>query len=92
MSLKLRRVLMGTGIALVLAVGVMVLKPGSLFVQADAATDYQQLQKFSRVMEMVRRAYVKDVSDENLAMGRVPACCPVSIHIPPIWTRTCINK
>ncbi|MDQ6999283.1 MAG: S41 family peptidase [Mariprofundus sp.] len=69
MSLKLRRVLMGTGIALVLAVGVMVLKPGSLFVQADAATDYQQLQKFSRVMEMVRRAYVKDVSDEELIDG-----------------------
>ena len=69
MSLKLRRVLMGTGIALVLVVGVMALKPGSLFVQADAATDYQQLQKFSRVMEMVRRAYVKDVSDEELIDG-----------------------
>ena len=69
MSLKLRRVLMGTGIALVLVAGVMALKPGGLFLQADAATDYQQLQKFSRVMEMVRRAYVKDVSDEELIDG-----------------------
>jgi len=60
---------MGTGIALVLVAGVMALKPGSFFLQADAATDYQQLQKFSRVMEMVRRAYVKDVSDEELIDG-----------------------
>ena len=69
MPLKLRRVLMGTGIALVLVIGVLAWKPGSLFLQADAATDYQQLQKFSRVMEMVRRAYVEDVSDEKLIDG-----------------------
>jgi len=69
MSLKLRQVLMGTGIALVLIIGVLAWKPGSVFLQADAATDYQQLQKFSRVMEMVRRAYVEDVSDEELIDG-----------------------
>jgi len=69
MSLKLRRVLLGTGAAIALVIGVMVLKPGVGFWQADAATDYQQLQKFSRVMEMVRRAYVEDVSDEKLIDG-----------------------
>ncbi|MDQ6982652.1 MAG: hypothetical protein Q9M08_06585 [Mariprofundus sp.] len=69
MSLNLRRVLLGTGIALVLIIGVLAWKPGSVFLQADAATDYQQLQKFSRVMEMVRRAYVEDVSDEELIDG-----------------------
>jgi len=69
MSLKLRQVLIGTGIALTLVIGVLVWKPGGIFLQADAATDYQQLQKFSRVMEMVRRAYVEDVSDEELIDG-----------------------
>jgi len=41
----------------------------SLAGQADAATNYKQLQKFSQVMEMVRRSYVKKVSDENLIDG-----------------------
>ena len=69
MSLKLRRVLLGTGAALVLATGVMLWQPGAGFWQADAATDYQQLQKFSTVMEMVRRTYVEDLSDEKLIDG-----------------------
>jgi len=69
MSLKLRRVLLGTGAALVVASGVMLWQPGTGFWQADAATDYQQLQKFSTVMEMVRRTYVKDLSDEKLIDG-----------------------
>jgi len=69
MSLKLRRVLLGTGAAIVLVIGVMVWKPGSGFWQADAATDYQQLQKFSRVMEIVKRAYVENISDEKLIDG-----------------------
>jgi len=69
MSLKLRRVLLGTGAAIILVIGVMVWKPLVGSWQADAATDYQQLQKFSRVMEMVRRAYVENVSDEKLIDG-----------------------
>jgi carboxyl-terminal processing protease len=69
MSLKLRRVLLGTGTAIALVIGVMVWNPGAGFWQADAATDYQQLQKFSRVMEMVRRAYVEKVTDEKLIDG-----------------------
>lgn len=69
MSLKIRRVLLGAGAAVVLVIGVMVWKPGVGSWQADAATDYQQLQKFSRVMEMVRRAYVEKVGDEKLIDG-----------------------
>jgi len=67
--LKLRNLLLGTGAAVMLAVAVMAWNPVSGFVQADAATDYEQLQKFSRVMEMVRRAYVEDVQDEKLIDG-----------------------
>jgi len=68
-SLKLRHVLMGTVAGFSLAIGVMVWSPGEGILQADAATDYEQLQKFSRVMEMVRRAYVEDVKDEQLIDG-----------------------
>ncbi len=41
----------------------------SLADKASAATNYKQLQKFSQVMEMVRRSYVKKVSDEKLIDG-----------------------
>ncbi|RLL55107.1 S41 family peptidase [Mariprofundus sp. EBB-1] len=60
---------MGTVAGFSLAIGVMVWSPGEGILQADAATDYEQLQKFSRVMEMVRRAYVEDVKDEQLIDG-----------------------
>jgi len=39
------------------------------FGQALAATNYEQLQKFSRIMEMVRRSYVEKVPDEKLIDG-----------------------
>ncbi|MDQ6970166.1 MAG: S41 family peptidase [Mariprofundus sp.] len=68
-STKLRNLLLGTTAALMLALAAMVWSPGTGFLQADAATDYEQLQKFSRVMEMVRRAYVENVNDEKLIDG-----------------------
>ncbi|MDX8391978.1 MAG: S41 family peptidase [Mariprofundaceae bacterium] len=37
--------------------------------QAVAATNYEQLQKFSKIMEMVRRSYVEEVPDEALIDG-----------------------
>jgi carboxyl-terminal processing protease len=37
--------------------------------QAVAATNYEQLQKFSKIMEMVRRSYVEEVDDETLIDG-----------------------
>ncbi|TLS76929.1 S41 family peptidase [Mariprofundus erugo] len=69
MSLTLRRVLLSASAVSLLAVAVVAWQPGSGYQQADAATDYQQLQKFSRVMEMVRQAYVEEVSDEKLIDG-----------------------
>jgi len=48
---------------------VLLWQPATGYRQAVAATDYQQLQKFSRVMEMVRRAYVEEVADEKLIDG-----------------------
>jgi len=68
-SLKLRHILLGATAALMLVIGAMVWNPGAGFLQADAATDYEQLQKFSRVMAMVRGAYVEDVQDESLIDG-----------------------
>lgn len=47
--------------------GLMMWRSGSD--QAVAATNYEQLQKFSKVMEMVRRSYVEKVSDEKLING-----------------------
>jgi carboxyl-terminal processing protease len=69
MSLKLRRVLIGIGAVTVILSAVLLWRPVTGYQQAVAATDYQQLQKFSRVMEMVRRAYVEEVADEKLIDG-----------------------
>jgi len=64
-----RYLLSGTCAALLLVAAVIAWNPGTGFLQANAATDYEQLQKFSRVMQMVRRAYVEDVQDEKLIDG-----------------------
>jgi len=69
MSLMFRRVLLSAGAAALIAAGVMAWHPGTGYQQANAATDYQQLQKFSQVMEMVRQAYVEEVGDEKLIDG-----------------------
>jgi len=54
--------------AVIMAVGGF-LAWNSLADQASAATNYKQLQKFSQVMEIVRRSYVKKESDEKLIDG-----------------------
>lgn len=36
---------------------------------AEAAANYEQLQKFAKIMEMVKRSYVHEVSDEKLIDG-----------------------
>jgi len=70
MSLKIRRLLLSAGAIALITAGVIGWQPGSGgYQQAQAATDYQQLQKFSRVMEMVRQAYVEEVGDEKLIDG-----------------------
>jgi len=69
MSLIFRRILLSAGAFALITAGVMAWQPGTGVEQANAATDYQQLQKFSRVMEMVRQAYVEEVGDEKLIDG-----------------------
>lgn len=69
MSLKLRRTLLSAGALTLLGVGIVVWQPGEGPRHANAATDYQQLQKFSQVLEMVRQSYVEDVGDEELIDG-----------------------
>lgn len=69
LSLKLRRALITAGATAVVSVGMLVWQTATDYHDAIAATDYQQLQKFSQVMEMVRRAYVEELSDEKLIDG-----------------------
>ncbi|MDQ7011855.1 MAG: S41 family peptidase [Mariprofundaceae bacterium] len=65
----LRRIAMLVVVLAITAVGVLAGKPGEIFRQAVAATDYRQLQKFSRVMEIIRNSYVEEVTDEELVDG-----------------------
>ena len=69
MSTKFRRIALSLGAIALFAAAAILWKPISGYQQADAATDYQQLQKFSRVMDLVRRAYVKKLDDEQLIDG-----------------------
>jgi len=69
MSLMFRRVLLGAGTAVLIAVGAMAWQPGGGFKQANAATNYRQLQKFSRVMGIVQQTYVKKETDKQLING-----------------------
>ncbi|OIO67956.1 MAG: peptidase S41 [Zetaproteobacteria bacterium CG12_big_fil_rev_8_21_14_0_65_55_1124] len=67
MSVSLRR--FGLIFLVVLLVGGGLVLWQSGFAQAVAATNYEQLQKFSKIMEMVRRSYVEEVDDEKLIDG-----------------------
>ena len=66
--LKLRRTLITAGSMAVVLAGMLLWQTTDSH-DAEAATDYQQLQKFSQVMEMVRRAYVEELGDEKLIDG-----------------------
>lgn len=67
MNLKLRRSLIASGFALVAIAAVLAWNPSGQPVAA--AANYEQLQKFSHVMEVVRRSYVEEVSDEKIING-----------------------
>ena len=67
MGMNLRR--LGLILSLLLLVGGGLVLWQSGFTQAVAATNYEQLQKFSKIMEMVRRSYVEEVDDEQLIDG-----------------------
>ncbi|MFC1568062.1 S41 family peptidase [Pseudomonadota bacterium] len=53
----------------VLGAAVVAWNPAEGYQQATAATDYKQLDKFSQVMDAVRRSYVEEVTDEKLIEG-----------------------
>jgi len=63
----LHKTVMISGAVIIVAGGFLAWN--SLAEQASAATNYKQLQKFSQVMEMVRRSYVEKVDDEKLIDG-----------------------
>ncbi len=67
MNLKLRRSLIAGGMALAAIAAVTAWNPSGQ--PLAVAADYEQLQKFSHVMEVVRRSYVEKVSDEKLIDG-----------------------
>lgn len=67
MKLGFRRILILSAAMAILILAFAAWRPSG--VVAVAATDYQQLQKFSRVLEIIRRNYVEEVSDEKLIEG-----------------------
>lgn len=69
MSLKTTRFVLLAGLAAVFAAAVVAWNPAEGYQQATAATDYKQLDKFSQVMDAVRRSYVEEVTDEKLIEG-----------------------
>jgi len=69
MSLKTTRFVLVAGLVAVIGAAVVAWDPSQGYRQATAATDYQQLDKFSQVMDAVRRTYVEEVDDEKLIEG-----------------------
>lgn len=68
MSLNARRWIVVSGF--VVAVSAVTLSwSAATGYQEASATDYQQLNKFSQIMDMVRKSYVDEVSDEKLIEG-----------------------
>ncbi|MDQ6962080.1 MAG: S41 family peptidase [Mariprofundaceae bacterium] len=67
MSIILRRISIFSVSAIVMTMAVFAWSPQVK--PAFAATDYQQLQKFTQILEMVRRSYVEEVSDEKAIEG-----------------------
>ncbi|MFQ5355763.1 MAG: S41 family peptidase [Mariprofundaceae bacterium] len=66
MRLKIRHVLIGFGITVLLG---SIIFTGATNDNQAVAANYQQLEKFSRVMETVRRNYVEEVGDEAMIDG-----------------------
>jgi len=69
MSLRSTRFILAAGTAAILGAAVVAWNPAEGYQTATAATDYKQLDKFSQVMDAVRKSYVKEVSDEELIEG-----------------------
>jgi carboxyl-terminal processing protease len=69
MTLKTTRFIISLGTLAVMAMAWSTWQPSSAITEANAATDYAQMKKFSDVMNAVRRYYVEDTTDEELFEG-----------------------
>jgi len=69
MNLKKTRFVLVAGVLAVLSAAVVAWNPSEGYRVATAATDYKQLDKFSQVMDAIRKSYVEEVSDEQLIDG-----------------------
>ncbi|MDX8381580.1 MAG: S41 family peptidase [Ghiorsea sp.] len=69
MTLNKTRWIVSLGTSAALALAWMTWQPNASITQANAATDYQELKKFSDVMNAVRKYYVEEKSDEDLFEG-----------------------
>ncbi|MDX8388799.1 MAG: S41 family peptidase [Ghiorsea sp.] len=69
MTLKTTRFVISLGTLAVMAMAWATWQPTSAITEANAATDYAQMKKFSDVMNAVRRYYVEDTTDEELFEG-----------------------
>jgi carboxyl-terminal processing protease len=69
MKSGMRRFVIVSGSLVALTAGVLAWSLGDHGQQAAAATNYQQLQKFSKVMDIIKQSYVKPVTDKELING-----------------------
>lgn len=69
MSLKTTRFILVAGLVAVVGAAVVAWNPSEGYRTATAATDYKQLDKFSQVMDAIRKSYVEEVNDEELIDG-----------------------
>ncbi|MDX8413236.1 MAG: S41 family peptidase [Mariprofundales bacterium] len=67
---SMKRWLVASGVTLsILGAGWLLLEPPLGSEQAVAATDYQQLRKFTQIMKLVQQSYVDKKDDESLIDG-----------------------
>lgn len=66
MELKLRRAAIALAMIMLVAAAAVSLRPA---VSSAGAVDYEELKKFSRALEVIRRNYVEEVDDKKLIEG-----------------------
>jgi len=69
MKSGMRRFVIVAGSLVALAAGVLSWSAGANGEQATSSADYQQLQKFAKVMDIIKHSYVKPVTDQELIDG-----------------------
>ncbi len=69
MTLKTTRLIISLGTLACLVMAWVTWQPYTAITEANAASDYAQMKKFSDVMNAVRRYYVEEATDEELFEG-----------------------